>query len=277
MTLDNLLLDKLTKSQLASMARDIPQALMLSGTEGVGLKTIAMAIAGHELSGVIEPMNSKGELDTATGSISVERIRELYDQSKSISIDRQFIIIDDAERMTPAAQAAFLKLLEEPASMVNFILTSHLPQKLLPTVRSRMQQVEVRPASKKQTDELLVKLGIDQTDDHQKYQFIASGLPAEIYRLKSDNKYFQAKSEVIVDARDFLQANTYRKLIIVSKYQANRDASLGLIDAAMMILRRTIAAQPNPATITKLDELLRARESIARNFSARLQLTRLVL
>ncbi len=277
MTLDNLLLDKLTKSQLASMARDIPQALMLSGTAGVGLKTIAMAIAGRELSGIIEPMNSKGELDTATGSISVERIRELYDQSKSISIDRQFIIIDDAERMTPAAQAAFLKLLEEPASMVNFILTSHLPQKLLPTVRSRLQQVEVRPASKKQTDELLVKLGIDQTDDHQKYQFIASGLPAEIYRLKSDNKYFQAKSEVIVDARDFLQANTYRKLIIVSKYQANRDASLGLIDAAMMILRRTIAAQPNPATITKLDELLRARESIARNFSARLQLTRLVL
>lgn len=277
MTLDNLLLDKLTKSQLASMARDIPQALMLSGTAGVGLKTIAMAIAGRELSGIIEPMNSKGELDTATGSISVERIRELYDQSKSISIDRQFIIIDDAERMTPAAQAAFLKLLEEPASMVNFILTSHLPQKLLPTVRSRLQQVEVRPASKKQTDELLVKLGIDQTDDHQKYQFIASGLPAEIYRLKSDNKYFQTKSEVIIDARDFLQANTYKKLIIVSKYQANRDASLELIDAAMMILRRTIAAQPNPATITKLDELLRARESIARNFSARLQLTRLVL
>lgn len=277
MTLDNLLLDKLTKSQLASMARDIPQALMLSGTAGVGLKTIAMAIAGRELSGIIEPMNSKGELDTATGSISVERIRELYDQSKSISIDRQFIIIDDAERMTPAAQAALLKLLEEPASMVNFILTSHLPQKLLPTVRSRLQQVEVRPASKKQTDELLVKLGIDQTDDHQKYQFIASGLPAEIYRLKSDNKYFQTKSEVIIDARDFLQANTYKKLIIVSKYQANRDASLELIDAAMMILRRTIAAQPNPATITKLDELLRARESIARNFSARLQLTRLVL
>lgn len=277
MTLDDLLLDKLTKSQLESMASNMPQAILLSGPEGVGLKTIAITIAGRELSSVIEPMNTKGELDTATGSISVDRIRELYDQSKSISTTKQFIVIDDAERMTAAAQGAFLKLLEEPATMVYFILTSHLPLKLLPTVRSRLQQVEVRPATKKQTDELLVSLGIDKTPDHQKYQFIASGLPAEIYRLKSDNKYFQSKSEVIVDARDFLQASTYKKLILISRYQANRDASLGLIDAAMMILRRIVAAQPNPATIAKLGELLKARENIARNYSARLQLTRLVL
>lgn len=277
MTLDDLLLDKLTRSQLESMASNMPQAVLLSGPEGVGLKTIAISIAGRELSSVIEPMNTKGEQDTATGSISVDRIRELYDQSKSISTTKQFIVIDDAERMTSAAQAAFLKLLEEPATMVYFILTSHLPLKLLPTVRSRLQQVEIRPATKKQTDELLVSLGIDKTSDHQKYQFIASGLPAEISRLKSDEKYFQSRSEVIVDARDFLQASTYKKLLLVSRYQANRDASLGLIDASMMILRRTVAAQPNPATIAKLDELLTARENIARNYSARLQLTRLVL
>ena len=51
------------------------------------------------------------------------------------------ILLQDAERMNLAAQNHFLKTLEEPPSNTVFILLTEFPRILLPTIRSRCQQV----------------------------------------------------------------------------------------------------------------------------------------
>lgn len=63
---------------------------------------------------------------------------------------RKVFVVGDAELMvpqesSPEAANAFLKLLEEPPEETTFILTSATPGALLPTIRSRLLPVRLRP------------------------------------------------------------------------------------------------------------------------------------
>ncbi|MEK9157672.1 MAG: hypothetical protein AAB638_00630, partial [Patescibacteria group bacterium] len=53
----------------------------------------------------------------------------------------QFVIIDDAHRLTTEASNAFLKILEEPSKQVVCLLITSQPQELLPTISSRCQHI----------------------------------------------------------------------------------------------------------------------------------------
>ncbi|MCP5245178.1 MAG: DNA polymerase III subunit delta' [Burkholderiales bacterium] len=53
----------------------------------------------------------------------------------------KIVLIYPAETMNTAAASALLKKLEEPPENTLFILVSHQPQRLLPTIRSRCQQI----------------------------------------------------------------------------------------------------------------------------------------
>ncbi|HAD26554.1 MAG TPA: DNA polymerase III subunit delta', partial [Alphaproteobacteria bacterium] len=46
-------------------------------------------------------------------------------------------IVDSADELNPNAANALLKILEEPPQRALFLLISHAPGRLLPTIRSR--------------------------------------------------------------------------------------------------------------------------------------------
>ena len=85
----------------------------------------------------------KPEGDTAR-SITIAQVRALqpmFATKPSMSAARVVLIdaIDDLER--PGASNALLKNLEEPPAGTIFILVSHAPGRLLPTIRSRCRQL----------------------------------------------------------------------------------------------------------------------------------------
>jgi DNA polymerase-3 subunit delta' len=91
---------------------------------------------------LVKETSSTGEL---ARSITVEQVRglqRLFSTTASLSPWRAVIIdsIDDLER--PAANA-LLKNLEEPPPHSLFLLVSHAPQRLLPTIRSRCRQLRL--------------------------------------------------------------------------------------------------------------------------------------
>lgn len=55
------------------------------------------------------------------------------------------VIIDGAEDMNKSAANALLKMLEEPPPRTVFLLVSHAPGRLLPTIRSRCRTLTLRP------------------------------------------------------------------------------------------------------------------------------------
>jgi DNA polymerase III subunit delta' len=80
-------------------------------------------------------------------AIGIERVRGIKLESAKASVehDRRVIVLREAERMTPEAAQAALKLIEEPRAGTYLLLTAGDPAHLLPTIVSRCQQVRFRP------------------------------------------------------------------------------------------------------------------------------------
>jgi DNA polymerase-3 subunit delta' len=272
----NLAINPETQKILRSIKNNMPQSLLLTGESGVGLFTIARELANDVLV-MLQPINSKNEIDDENGLISVEMIRRLHEQTRSKQTKAQIVLINNADRMSNGAQAAFLKLLEEPNPHIHLILTSHHPQKILPTVHSRVVHCIVRPITKEQTQQYLKILGVNDAKKEAQLMFIAEGLPAELFRLVNDEAYFTKKAAYMSDARDFLKSQAYEKMRLVHKYKSDREASITLIDSALRILRRSLSMQPQSTIITQLEMLLEIRENLLMNFAVSLQLARFVL
>lgn len=80
--------------------------------------------------------------------IKVDQIREEVEERlffKPFEGRYKLAIVDNAHRMNPSAQNAFLKTLEEPPPDSVIVLISSQPQALLPTIHSRCQSVEFKP------------------------------------------------------------------------------------------------------------------------------------
>lgn len=78
--------------------------------------------------------------------IRVDEIRELNKFIHMSAADggRRVVIVDDADLMNPNASNALLKMLEEPPARTYFMLISHQPSGLLPTIRSRCRTLALR-------------------------------------------------------------------------------------------------------------------------------------
>jgi DNA polymerase-3 subunit delta' len=85
-----------------------------------------------------------GELARSIGVDQVRGLSRLFSTTASLSPWRVVIVdsIDDLER---AAANALLKNLEEPPPHSLFLLVSHAPERLLPTIRSRCRPLRLSP------------------------------------------------------------------------------------------------------------------------------------
>src|SRR3712207_4232904 len=103
----------------------------------------------------LERLPRDGELARSITVDQVRGLQRLFATTPSLSPWRVVVIdaIDDLER--PAANA-LLKNLEEPPANSLFLLVSHAPERLLPTIRSRCRQLRF---SALQPDAMAAALG----------------------------------------------------------------------------------------------------------------------
>lgn len=256
--------------ELKALRNKLPHALLLSGERGVGLATIARELAGDDLELLLSPQAKDGTA-SENGTISVEMIRQLYEQTRSVSRGRQIIIIDGADRLSPGAGNALLKLLEEPPASTYFILTTHAEDTLLPTIRSRVQTLRIPLVSVEQSQAILAS----ETDSTKRRQleFMATGRPAELMRLIQDEEYFTMESERFSKARQYMSANRYQKLLVISGIP-NQSEALKFCDALLMIAGSLLRSKPDTKLVSQLERTLAAREKIAANGNVKLNLLR---
>ncbi|HEV7577186.1 MAG TPA: DNA polymerase III subunit delta' [Caldimonas sp.] len=72
------------------------------------------------------------------------------------------VVVHPAERMNEVAASAFLKTLEEPAGDARFLLCSAAPDSLLPTIRSRCQQIVLPVPPTRDAEAWLARQGVGQ-------------------------------------------------------------------------------------------------------------------
>lgn len=93
-------------------------------------------------------------------SIGVEEIREQVANDidiKPYSSDYKIYIIQEAEKMTVAAQNALLKTLEEPPAYAVIILLATSVETLLPTIQSRCVTLSMQPVPTEELKSYLMK------------------------------------------------------------------------------------------------------------------------
>ncbi|MBZ5758094.1 DNA polymerase III subunit delta' [Rhizobium sp. VS19-DR104.2] len=155
-------------------------AILIEGPEGIGKATLAFRFANHVLSHP-DPLMAPGEIadpdaasvvshaiasgashnllylarpvDEKTGkvksAITVDEVRragKFFSQTSGTG-NWRIVIIDPADDMNRSAANAILKILEEPPKRALFLVLSHAPGKLLPTIRSRCLPLRLSPLS----------------------------------------------------------------------------------------------------------------------------------
>lgn len=149
----------------------LAHAYLFAGPAGVGKRQVALALAQdlfcQQQSGcgdcpACQKVASGNHpdlhlLDGSAGAIKIEQIRLVQQQLalRPLEGDYRICLIDGAEEMTPAAANALLKTLEEPRPDTLLLLITAEPEKLLPTILSRCQQLPFKRLPRPQLEKIL--------------------------------------------------------------------------------------------------------------------------
>ena len=130
------------------------------------------------------------------GNISKEEAVQILKLVSLKAFEARFkvVILWLPELMHPAAANAVLKLLEEPPPATIFLLVSHAPEQLLPTIISRVQPVVIRPFSEDDITEWLhVRHQIPEAKARQVAQLANGSLGAALAsrNANADHDYFE--------------------------------------------------------------------------------------
>jgi len=112
---------------------------LFTGASGCGKTTTARIFANDINEGKGQPY----EIDAASNT-GVDNVRKIIEQAAFKSIDSEYkvFIIDECHMLSLGAWNALLKVLEEPPKHSVFILCTTDPQKIIPTVLSRVQRFD---------------------------------------------------------------------------------------------------------------------------------------
>ena len=159
-------------AQVNAMRPRLPHALLVRGPGGWGEDHVVNALA-IELMGLDADANAREVahpdmrwLAPQDGTIKIDAVRDIigFLMQTPHTAGRKVAVIQDAEQMNANAANALLKTLEEPPAESFLALCSGAPGRLLPTIRSRCQRVEIRPGPAATVLAWLRDAGVDGND-----------------------------------------------------------------------------------------------------------------
>lgn len=125
--------------------------------------------------------------DRLSNDIRVDMVRKLagFLQLSATEGGQRVVIVDSADELNTQAANALLKMLEEPPARCTFLMVSHQPTGLLPTIRSRCRELRLSPLQAEDMARALAQAGVDMPADTAALTELSSGSVGEAIRLIS--------------------------------------------------------------------------------------------
>ncbi|MCV9960349.1 DNA polymerase III subunit delta' [Pararhizobium sp. BT-229] len=140
--------------------------------------------ASHNLLHLTRPVDEKtGKVKSAITVDEVRRAGKFFSQTSGTG-NWRIVIVDPADDLNRNAANAILKILEEPPKRSLFLVLTHAPGKLLPTIRSRCLPLQLKPLAPTDLGDAMAHLGFDLSGpDAQKVLAAADGSVSEALKL----------------------------------------------------------------------------------------------
>jgi DNA polymerase-3 subunit delta' len=219
--------------------------LLFTGPAGIGKSRAALVLAAHaactsktsrpcgecppcrQVVAATHPDLQILALARGKKEIGVDLARSLkhFVQLRSVSARRKMAIVDDADRLSIAAQNALLKTLEEPPGHALLILVSASPGALLSTVRSRCQRVVFQPLPLDDVRTVLARSGLEGDEaDHWAAQ--SEGSPGRVLQQRGLWKD-EERDELLRMLAD-LDAARYGSVVVASKMFGRNEQDMAV-------------------------------------------------
>lgn len=275
-SLDELVITPATRRQLEAYLSSPVHALLLVGVAGLGLGTIARALADRVAGNNVVYLMPTNHNKQKTTIINADDIAGLPTILRDKRDHRLAVVIDDADQTAPGVFERMLKLIEEPVSGVYFIFTTHRIAALPATILSRTGTIRVKAPAAEACRSLLD--GVDAPLANQ-ISWLAGNRPALTRRLVESGDQSQLDIVSMTRAKQFMQAQRPHRIEQIDAI-ADRESGLALCVATARILTvMLVGGGPvEAATIARrLDLLSETADRLSANGNVRLQLLNLAV
>lgn len=288
MRLGNMLLHPHTHDTLHKLANNPQHAYIFHGMEGLGKFTAALAciaqrhpkkqqlIFGNnwEFLHTVSPLKDKK-------SIGIDQIKQIDAFIQLAHSYDTYVVIDDADRLTPEAQNAFLKTLEEPPEHIHIILIVHNDARIASTIHSRAQHVSFLPPPRERIKIYLDSLSVEP-EASRFILHMSQAVPGRAVRLAQDTEELAVAKGRLEEARVLLSAPLTQRILLINTL--NKDQSLQVLESMKVMTQAALRATVSKSDTTKASQwshkanlVLDALENLQKNANQRLVMTHLVL
>lgn len=250
----------------------VPHAFLIGGPSGSGKTTLAIEMAAA--------INCRNKSNTAMplpcgvcdccrriyegnfpdvkilakpkdrATLGVEPVKDFREDMflSSTESEHKIYFIDDAECMTPEAQNALLKVLEEPPKAVSIILLARECDRILTTIKSRAQYIAMSRFDDKELADRLLKESADartmNTLDPSRFMGLVVsadgrlGMAKKLISKKAAESIEEDRADIINLIRAVGQKSSYADIYSAVSRLSNKRAELNVsLERAMNALR----------------------------------------
>lgn len=170
------------------------------------------------------------------------------------------------ERMNAACANKILKILEEPPQMTAFIMVSEQPEKLLDTIRSRVQRIDLRRIEDSEVEQALIeRRGLEPDMAHRIAHRASGSWLKALELLRADNADNERLELFIQIMRlSYLRNVKGMKAWTDSVAAMGRERQIGLIDFFLRMVRENFVYNFGLPQIVYMSQ---QEEAFSRNFA----------
>jgi DNA polymerase III delta prime subunit len=219
--LDDLILDDKSLRVVKQFEDEIPNLLFV-GSPGTGKTTLARIIVNDILGCNFLYINASDE----SGIDVIRHNITNFAQTKSFDGGIKVVILDEADGLTPQAQAALRNTMETYAKYCRFILTANYKHKIIPALQSRCQSLDLKPVVDQAAKRCfnILRLENVKVSEEQKKKFVIL-VKKHFPDLRKTINEIQKS---IVDGELCIDSNASDNELLAKVMQGVRTNSLGL-------------------------------------------------